>query len=215
MIVFSLSDEEREVPDWRFDPVAAAWAAMPDDPLPASFDRQIVTDGSDLLLFASPLDWDGQGDRQLNGARYDAADTEWGGLPPSGVAGYGAWLADGRVVINPHFRSANGGIYDIEANTWGPLPPAPPDNGWDNDLAGILGADSGVFAMPRGWLLDLPNEGWIEIAPLDDRVDFWNGFSLTNIGRGLFLFGGERWNNEGVGSVLGDAWIWRPPQPAG
>jgi hypothetical protein len=211
VITYSQSDENGEVADWRFEPSTEMWAELPNDPLPRSFDRQFVTDGDDLLLFASPLDWDGAGARQVNAARYNAANDDWEWLPPSGVSGYGAWIADGHVVINPHFRNANGGIYDIERNAWERLPPTPPVEDWDNDLAGVLGAATAVFAAPRGWVLDLPSERWIEIAPLDDRVDFWTSTGITSIGRNLFLFGGERWNNEGVGSLLGDAWIWQPP----
>lgn len=213
VIAYSQSDENGQVPDWRFDASTETWSELPNDPLPRSFDRQIVADGEDLLLFASPLDWDGDGDRQLAAARYDSAIADWEWLPPSGVSGFHAWLADGHVVINPHFRSAGGGVYDIERNTWDPLPPAPPVVDWDADLAGVLGADRATFAAPRGWVLDLTG-GWTEIAPLDDRMDFWVGAGITNIGRDLFLFGGERWTNEGVGGLLGDAWIWRPPEPA-
>ncbi len=213
VVVYSQSDEEGEVPDWRFDPATEAWVEIPNDPLPASYDRQIVVDGDDLLLLGTPLDWDGPGNPQVAAARYRPVDDNWEWLPPSGVSGFGAWLADGLVVVNPHFRTANGGIYDSERNTWEPLPQAPPTERWDNDLAGVVGAGHGVFASPRGWVLDLATGDWIEIAPLDDRIDFWVGGGITAVGRDLLLVGGERWTDDGTGGLLNEVWLWRAPAP--
>jgi hypothetical protein len=52
LVAYAGTDEQGERPDWRFTPGTARWEELPDDPLPPSYDRQVVADGARLLLFA-------------------------------------------------------------------------------------------------------------------------------------------------------------------
>ena len=213
VVAYSTSDENDEVSDWRFDPASAEWTEIPDDPLPRSFDRHVVAVGDDLLVFASPLDWDDDGARPISGARYAASTMTWSELPDTAASGFQAWAVDRSVVINPHFATASGGVFDSVTNAWAPLPAQPRGGTWDNDLAGVLGTSDAVFASPKGWVLDLAAARWIEVQPLDDRVDFSDATAVAAVGRDLFIFGGERWTDQGAGGLLNDAWVWRAPGP--
>jgi hypothetical protein len=72
----SMSDEERERPDFVFDP-ATSWNELPDDPFSRGFDRLAYWDGSELLLFDHELTDDLGGDLPLRGAAYDPAADAW------------------------------------------------------------------------------------------------------------------------------------------
>jgi hypothetical protein len=52
VVAYAGTDEQGGRPDWRFTPGTARWEELPDDPLPRSYDRQVVADGASLLLFA-------------------------------------------------------------------------------------------------------------------------------------------------------------------
>jgi hypothetical protein len=212
IVAYSTSDENGEVSDWLFNTDRSEWFDLPDDPLPLSLDRHVVASDDDLMVFATPLDWNGNGARPVAGASYDEATNLWSGLPESTVSGLQAWTVDGNVIINPHFEDASGGVFEVSTNTWAPLPSQPRGATWDNDLAGVLGIRSAVFASPTGWIVDIAQGRWIEIQRLDDRIDFSDSVALTAVGRDLFLFGGEQWSDEGAGGLVNDAWVWRSPR---
>ena len=200
LVAYSPSDEGDRVPDWRFEPVDG-WTELPDDPLPPSFDRRVVVDGDALLLFGKAV---GAGDQPpIRGARLHPTSGTWTEIAPAPSSGYQAWLLDGVVVVNPHFDGAGGGLFDLATGAWAPLPDPPVD-----DAAGVLGRDAAVFEYPAGWVFDLPARRWLQVPPVDDAFRS----TVTAVGRRLFLYGGERWDEAGGdGEALGDAWLWEPP----
>ncbi|HKH04856.1 MAG TPA: hypothetical protein VKA65_06825 [Acidimicrobiales bacterium] len=211
LVAHRTSDEHGVVPDWRFSVATDTWEELPDDPLPPSYDRQLVADGDDLMLFAKPLGT-GSPPGRVAGARLRSADGAWTPLAPAPASGFQAWGVDGLVVLNPHFGAgAGGGLYDPDTDTWSPLPP-PPVEDWDGDMAGALGADTATYAdnYTEGWVLDLAGGApgtWREVRRLDDR----SGPATTAVGRALFVAAGARWPASAPdGELLTDAWLWTP-----
>ncbi|MGH9039770.1 MAG: hypothetical protein ACRDZ3_06030, partial [Acidimicrobiia bacterium] len=55
LVAWAGSDEQGERPDWSFDPAAATWAQLPDDPLSDAFDREMAWAGDRIVLFDHEL----------------------------------------------------------------------------------------------------------------------------------------------------------------
>ncbi|HEV7762607.1 MAG TPA: hypothetical protein VGO78_26545 [Acidimicrobiales bacterium] len=113
--------------------------------------------------------------------------------------------------MNPHFGpAAGGGIFDLPTGSWSPLPRPPAASTWPGDMAGALATAAAVYENSAGWVLDVPAERWIEIPQLDNR----GNAATTAVGRDLFVFGGDRWNDAGTrGDLADDAWLWTAPSP--
>jgi hypothetical protein len=213
LLAFAASDEAGERPDHLFDPAADSWTELPDDPLPSVYDRQVVVDGEDLLLFGKPTE--GQiGSDPVIGARYDGATGSWSRLPDAPGNGYHAWGLDGVVVLNPHFGlESTGGIFDPATDTWSALPPLPDSGTFRGDMAGAIGIDDAEYVYSSGWVFDVPGDRWVEVLPIDGRSTYQSS-AVDAVGRRLFVFGGEDWSGD-EGRLLGDAWLWTPPAPDG
>ena len=212
ILAVSGTDEQGEVPDWQFDVARAAWVELPDDPLPATFDRHIVAIGGALFLFATPIDDPSDEHALLVGARLDDGADKWVSLPPVAVSGYQTWAIDDVIVLNPHFgNSATGGVFEPGRGRWRPLPAAPIDESWRGDMAGVLGVADAVYAYADGWVLDVADERWIEIPPLEGRYESSPRREQTTVGRDLFVFGGERPGGESGSYAINEAWLWHPP----
>lgn len=218
LVAYADSDERGEVPDWRFDVTTGEWSELPDDPLPAMYDRSVVAadDGRALLLFGAPLGSDSAlAEQPVLGARLDLEMLVWTELPPSPSRGFRAWGVDDRVVLEPHF-GGTGGLFDPAINAWAPLPGAQSPSFDDGSVAGTYGRDGAVYVDASGWVFHLPSGRWLEIEPVDDRIVYPLS-SVTAVDRDLFVFGGERWTSDGEhgtasdGELLGDAWLWRAP----
>jgi hypothetical protein len=209
LVVASGSDEQGERPDWMLDllDTRTNWSELPDDPLPPSYDRTVLWDGRDLLVFGKSIPE--RADSELTdiaGARWE--DGTWLPLPASGTSGYQAWFVDGIVVVNPHFSaSAGGGIFDPLTGTWSGLPPHPAGDAWNGDMAGVLGHDTAVLGDSGSWLLDVTAMRWIELTPPDDDTDL-SGVA-TAVERGRFVIGGSR-----TDALALHAWLWTPPVSA-
>jgi hypothetical protein len=210
LLAVSGSDERGERADFLFDPETSTWSELTDDPFPPLYDRHVVADGDDLLLFGKEVESGGGG---VVGARLDLASGVWQVLPTAPGSGFQAWGVDGVVVLNPHFgRSAGGGEFDPATSQWSALP-APPDAGsWQGDMAGVLGAETAIYEYSSGWVLDVPAPTWRFVPPVDSRTTFPDT-AVTAVGRSLFVFGGEDWSTS-RGRLLGDAWLWTPPTPS-
>jgi hypothetical protein len=80
IVAYSSGDEPRELPDLVFDPGSEDWSELPDDPLSAGFDRLVVRDGGELLLFDHELVPNPGGDGEpvpLRGAAFELGSGEW------------------------------------------------------------------------------------------------------------------------------------------
>jgi hypothetical protein len=204
VIAYRGSDEAAELPDYRFDTAAQGWEALPDDPFPAMYDRQLLWNGDELLLFGKRSDANAP-PPPIEVARL-RGDNTWEALPQAPGSAFQAWALDGEVIVNPHFGAPGGGIFDPPTNAWSPLPDPPASFG--GDMAGALGRDRAVYEYAAGWVLDVPTRRWIEIPDLDAREDA-SGVAKTAVGRDLFIFGGDRWDDDNTnGTLLNDAWMW-------
>jgi hypothetical protein len=203
LVAVSTSDENGAHPDWRYDPAADSWHQLPEDPLSPSFDRQVVADGDELLLFATPIDA-GNEVRSTRAARL--AGDRWEVLPDGLGPGYRAWPVDDVVVIEPHFGPDGGGVFTPATDTWSELPSLPEGS---ITITGVLGAERAIYEAPGGWVLDAADGEWHEVPQLDLR----QSSATTAAGRDMFVFGGERWDAraDGDGELLGDAHIWTAP----
>jgi hypothetical protein len=217
------TDEQGERPDFVFDPGANSWSELPPDPLSPSFDRSMVWSGQELILFDHELVPNPGSDKPAvtRAAALDLASGTWRRLPDSEILATGPWVVVDERLINPMLGGADGG----EVNNWGrtypyggildPLRgkwsqlPNPPDAG-EGFASGVLTASGGTYFAYRGWILDASTKTWIEIPPLDGD-ELATGRTVVTAGADLLVFGGVRWNRDGIkGELLDSAWIWSP-----
>ena len=232
VVAFSTTDERGAVPDVVFDPATGEWSRLPDDPLPRSFDRTMAWSGRELVLFAHRL-VPQPGAREPSlvlAAALDLDSGTWRRLPDSELLGQGArWFefdgrlifpalgdADGGEVGNWGRAYPHGGVLDPRLGTWSALPEAPagvdPSAG-EEFAAGIVAGREADYFGHRGWILDAVAQDWIAIPPLDEHEPLITGRSVTAAGRDMLVFGGVRWDQDGMrGEHLNDAWIWSPPR---
>lgn len=133
-IIAIASDDADEAGDAVFDPEAATWTALPDDPLGPSTGRQGAVIGGRLLLTGAKRTTDSPPVQRL--AVLDAAMRTWTRLPDSEIIGGDPTVVGGRVVF-PMLGDADGGsvdgwgrsydyggVLDLGAGTWSRLPAA-------------------------------------------------------------------------------------------
>jgi hypothetical protein len=80
IVAHSWGDEPREIPDLVFDPGSETWSELRDDPFSAGFDRMLVWEGEELLLFDHELVPNPGGDGEpvpLRGAALDLESGAW------------------------------------------------------------------------------------------------------------------------------------------
>ncbi len=216
LLVYSGSDEGGEVADLVFDPDRSTWTALPDDPLPRSFDRFIVPAGDHLVLTGSSIaaPESGQDSTQL-AARLDG--SKWTKLPNAPGQGYQLFPTDRGPLLNGHFIDEPGWILDPDTWTWSALPEGESGH---NDLSGVLNRDLATYDIPnsvgqmastnRLFVYDSRTEAFVTIPAPPGREDVYDD-SSTALGRDLFVFGGQRWTGDGLtddGELVGDAWLW-------
>jgi hypothetical protein len=213
LIAYRSSDEQGEVPDWRFDRATSTWSALPDDPLPASFDRALAYVDGPVFLFAKSIESLASHDpAAVEVAALDAGGT-WRRLPDKPGSGYLAWPVDGRIVVGPMGsldEPTDGGIFDPSTRTWTALPDAPADLVRRNEAAGAVGPSSAVYVGASGGVVDPTDHVWIALPADGPPAGVDGGAATTAMGRGAFAFGGSRWDG-GRGTLLSEAWLWRPP----
>ena len=205
VIGFSRSDEQGELPDYKL--IDDRWVSVPDDPLPAVYDRFVFGDGQQLYVFGSPTN----GDRPNKlGAVLDMNSGRWTELTPSNTAGYQVWPGEDGFYLNPHFGpSVEGGLYDQRTNTWSDLPIPPAAESWRNDIAGVLLERNATYEYASGWVRDSTTDQWIEVPPRPGEPT--EGESITNSERRLVVYGGQRWTGA-QGELLTEFWVWTPPE---
>ena len=212
VVAYAGSDEGGALPDMVFDPSSGAWAELPDDPLPPSFDRTMAWSGRELVLFAHEL-VPQPGSREPSvviAAAFDPARGTWRRLPDSEIAGGGArWFArDGRLIL-PGLGRDGGGVLDVEADRWLPLPDGP--HGDDEFSAGVVAGREADFWGAAGWILDAVAGEWIAVPPLHDGDETVTGAAVAAAGRDMIVFGGARWGDGQHAELLDDAWMWSVP----
>jgi hypothetical protein len=222
VIAYSGTDELGEIPDLVFDAETAAWSELPPDPLSPSFDRFMTWSGRELVLFEHELVPQPGSDKPAvtRAAALDPPTGSWRRLPDSEILGAEPWVAVGTRLVNPMLGGAdggevnnwgrtypNGGILDPERGEWSELPSPPA--GEDEFGSGVVTAAGGHFFGHRGWVLDTASETWIEIPPLTGDENVY-GRTIVSAGDELVVFGGVRWDEGLEGTLLADAWAWRP-----
>lgn len=211
LIAYAPSDEGGEVADQMLTPGEDHWVPLPDDPLPAVYDRQLVEHDGRLLVFGSPIESD---HATKLGAAFDPTTNRWTRLQGSGTLGYQVWRSGSLLYLNPHFGpGAEGGVYDPAADAWTPLPGPPAAKSWHNDMAGVLSADDATYAYPHGWALDTDAGRWIEIPPRPTILAEPTGETVHAAGTRLVVAGGQSWSGD-TGRLVDETWVWTPPRPA-
>lgn len=213
LVALATSDEHGERPDHVYDTADDRWVELPDDPLPAVYDRQAVADGDRLLVLGSPMDPDPAAEAQPKvGAALDLATRAWTRLPDAPGAGYQVWRAGGTAWLNPHFGTEGGGVLDLTTDAWQPFPARPEGGGWTGDLAGLVGPDGAVYEYDAGWVRDARSDEWLRIPERPGDAD---EESLTAVGHALLVFGGQSWDGQDSptsgGTLVAEAWAWWPP----
>ena len=203
LLLYSATDEFGLVPDWSFGPTTNEWTALPDDGFDASFDRQIVEVGGNLMLFnhSIALVQNGVTSIPTRMARFDDATQQWTQLPEN-VEVQSLWFADGSWVVSPQF-----GVYDARFDMWRPGPANPPD-----DVMGAIGPSVSYFGGVRGSVLDMRTNTWIRIPTLPDGLDDESGATTVTAGRDAFTFGGTT-GMQPNDPVHNQSYIWHAPAP--
>lgn len=208
VVAFGGSDEQGESPDYIL--VGDRWEPLPDDPLPAVYDRFVVGDGERLFVFGSPIN--GEDDSKL-GAMFERDADTWTTLATAPGAGYQVWPGDDGFYLNPHFGpSVQGGFYEPNLGKWSGFPEPPESDSWRDDMAGVLRAQDATYEYASGWVRDTTADQWIEIPERPSPTG--EGESLTNSGRRLVVYGGQDWTG-GEGRLLNGVWVWTPPSADG
>lgn len=123
-------------------------------------------------------------------------------------------------VLNGHFIDSAGWILDPGTWTWTVLPA---HDGEHQDLSGALDRERATYDIPnsvgqmasamRLFVYDSVTETLVAIPAPPGREDVYDD-SSTALGRDLFVFGGQRWTDDGPtgnGELVGDAWLWAAP----
>lgn len=184
VVAFGGSGEQRETPDHLL--VGDRWEPLPDDPLPAVYDRFVLGDDERLFVFGSPIHGD---DQSKLGAMFDRNAGSWTTLATAPGAGYQVWPGDDGFHLNPHVGpSVQGGRYNPNLDTWSGFPDPPESDSWLNDMAGILRAHDATYEYSSGWVRDTTTDQWIEIPERPSPTG--EDASLANSGRRLVVAGG-------------------------
>ena len=224
LVVLSGSDERGEKPDAVFDVGSGRWGTLPDDPLPAVFDRSGVMVGDSLVVAGSVIaDLDAGRPARKPAARLDLTTRQWTSLPEAPGQGYQLFPTDRGPLLNGHFIEAPGWLLDPATWTWRSLPD---QSGDEHDLRGVLDRDGATYDIPnsvgrmtvahRLFVYDSVADDFARVSPLPEREDVHDD-SSTALGRDLFVFGGARWPVDGTsgrglgGELVGDAWLWTAP----
>ena len=206
LLALAGTEEHGSPRDAVYDPASGTWTVLPDDPLPASFDRFAVPDSDRLLLFGSPIpERQDQAVTTKAVAAFDWATGTWTELSPAPAGGFQAWRAGERVFLNPHFSRDGGGLLDLATDTWAPIPDE--GSGWDGDAAGVVRADGATYEYAEGWVFDARDDSWFEVP---DRGGDAYDEAAAAAGQALVVFGGQSWRGS-EGELLSETWVWRPP----
>ena len=210
VVAYRGSDDAGDGADYRFDEVANQWLPIPDDPMPAMFDRFVVDLGGQLFLFGSVIGGDAKAV-----ASFDFETSTWTERA-TGPRGFQAWRVGTVVYLNAHFSPEGGGIYDPASDEWSSLPPGPSDPSWRGDAAGVLAGEDSVFSYASGWILEVVGDEprWRYIGDRPDTLALRRGegavvtaVSTSSGADGMFVFGGFDFGDDGE-QVPASGWTW-------
>lgn len=221
LVVYSGSDEGGEVADLLYDPERSSWTELPDDPLPRTYDRFIVSVGAQLVLTGASSAALGSGENSATpAARLDLASRTWTALPDAPGQGYQLLHTNRGSLLNGHFIDSPGWLLDPDTWTWSALPE---HTAGHNDLSGALDRDRASYDIPnsvgqmtssmRLVVYDSSTEAFVAVPAPPGREDVYDDSSAA-LGRDLFVYGGQRWRGDGLtgdGELVGDAWLWTAP----
>lgn len=203
LYAFADSDERGATTDHRLDAASEQWAALPDDPLPALFDRRVVDADGEPLLVGSSLD-----DIGFPAARYHPATDSWSTVGDLTPPGYQIAVVDGLVHREPHFRSSSGGVLDPTTGTW-EFWPALPAGVETDDIVGVVGDDGAAYWSSEGWVWDRRSDEYREIEARPSPADIDQ--TIGTVGDRLVVYGGAVWPDDGSAGFLSDGlWVWVP-----
>ncbi len=223
LVLYAGSDEQGEVADRVLDPEAGHWSDVPNDPFEASYDRQLLSVGGALVLFAKPISAaiDSSQVPRVVAARFDDATGAWKILPDGDQLSTPTF-ADGTLAVSPYRGGAdggevnnwgrlvpNGGMLDLSTQTWSHLPGETSKDQWGG---GVVGRSGASFTGIQGDVLDMVSGEWFKIPDLPSGLGDGYAHTVVAAGTDLFVFGGGL-----QGTVFNDAYLWhtnRVPQAA-
>jgi hypothetical protein len=174
----------------------------------------VVRVGDQLVLTGSSSESSGK-----LAARLDAASSEWIPIPEAPVRGFQLMRTDRGPLLNAHFTDSLSWLLDPRSWTWSALPQSA---GETNNLSGVLDRDRASYDIPNSAggvasvtplvVYDSGTQAAVTIPAPPGREGTY-GESSTALGRDLFVFGGQRWTDDGVGELVGDAMLWTAPLP--
>jgi len=226
LVVYPTSDERRETPDLWFDPSTGTWSELSEDPLSPSFDRLYAWNGERLYLFAkdiTPSPGGASGPALVNTAVLD--EDGWRELPIGDAIGLWAVIAEQDRIVAPELGCADGGevnnygrcipngaVFNTETATWSELPNAPSRGDKDVRSSGAFTDDDVLLTSLGHHMLDLTTDTWFRMPDIDEHDGANVQRTFAGAGPYGFAFGGARFEeNDFTGELLGDAWLWTPP----
>ncbi len=196
VVAYASSDEDRERPDFVFDPGSATWTELPDDPFSPGFDRVMAWNGNELVLFDHELVPNPGGDGSpvpTRGAALDFEQGEWRVLdePETEVAGL-VWTVDRGYIVDRSLADTH--------------PPG------DDRLAGVLTeAGARYYGPTSGLVLDTATGSSLRMPELEALQDVYGGTTEVTAGTDLLVFLGSSWpEGDEDGKLSADAWLWSP-----
>jgi hypothetical protein len=220
------TDETEGRPDRVFDPATEEWSDLPTMPIAGLFDRRAVWAPPYLYVFGAELSAVRADEATLTQvARLDWATQTWEELADHPATGYGPFLVDDGVMVEPDRGEGysdepegpypHGGIIDIATGEWSALPPAPAVDEEEDVTAGAFGSTTGFYSSAGGGLLlDVAERRWVEMPALDAPAGDVRR-RATAAGRDAVVVAGLRWadRSHDEAELLTETWIWRPPAP--
>lgn len=198
VVAYTSSDEDRERPDFVFDPGSVTWSELPDDPLSPGFDRVLASNGDELVLFDHELVPNPGGDgspASHRGATFDLDSRQWRVLedPEEESAGL-VWTVDRGWIVDPAFAETH------------------PTQDGEPAVAGVLGEfGSRYYGTTSGLVLDTTTSSWLRMPELVALDKAYGGATEVAVGSDLAVFLGSSWpEGDADGELHSQAWLWSP-----
>jgi hypothetical protein len=193
--LFWASEEQSGTADWLLDPESGSWSQLPEDPLPATYDRSYTWDGEAMIftaLVSSGIEDERPNHFQM--ARLDLGTRQWGVVDETPVKfGEATWFYVDGMLVNPtqdwyyDGLEGSGGVYDLQTGEWREVP-EPADIADDRAWCGLprIGVGHQWIAGGYGALVSVNPDAAIYVpscAPLHEpQVGVWAGDELIIYG---------------------------------
>lgn len=219
LVAYRGTDDTAPGMDYVLDPPTSTWAALPDDPLGSAFERSMAWSGPELVLFDHELIPNPGAEKPTltRVAALNLTTRSWRRLPDSPMLGTTPWIRATDRLVNPTLGGADGGQIGNWGRTypyggsiatatgqWSPLPNPPPGKS-----AGAHTDTTAEYVGVEGNVLDLATGTWQRVPALPGGTT--TGSTVVAAGARMLVFGGARWNrSQADGTLLSNAWIWKP-----